>query len=153
VTAVLAVLLLPQPLETLEAGHPARDLQRADGVVAVDPPRLSYAAQSRLPAEIADALAALQARRLLRALPEPTAAVVLFDPRGYPLARGLLAIDHGELWYARGEPEQEGSERLRRRLSALDQQAHDRSTLRFTTTEPLWERMRELKVDFRVSSR
>ena len=79
--------------------------------------------------------------------------MVLFDPRGYPLARGLLAITGCELWYARGDVEQPGSERLRRRLTALDTQARDRSALRFTTTEPLWERMRELGVDVRVSSR
>jgi hypothetical protein len=150
---VLAVLLLPQPLEALAAEHPARDLQRADGVVAVDPPYLSYAAQSRFPAEIADALATLQARRLLRALDAPVGAVALFDPRAYPLARGLLAIARCELWYARAVPDQEGSKRLRRRLRTLDDQARDRSTLRFTTTEPLWERMRELGVDVRVSSR
>jgi len=153
VTRVLAVLLLPQPLEALAAEHPARDLQRADGTVAVDPPRLSYRTQSRMPAEVADALATLQARRLLRALDDPVAAVVLFDPRGYPLARGLLAIADCELWYARVAPEQEGSDRLRRRLRALDEQARDRSSLRFTTTEPLWERMRELGVDVRVSFR
>jgi hypothetical protein len=150
---VLAVLLLPEPYEALAAEHPARDLQRADGVVAVDPPRLSYAALSRLPAEVADALATLQARRLLRALDEPVGAVVLFDPRAYPLARGLLAIGDCELWYSRHTPSQEGSERLRKRLRALDDQARDRSTIRFTTTEPLWERMRELGVDIRVSSR
>ena len=50
-------------------------------------------------------------------------------------------------------PDQEGSERMRRRLRALDEQARDRSTLRFTTTEPLWERLRALGVDIRVSSR
>jgi hypothetical protein len=150
---VLVVLLLPQPLEALAAEHPARDLQRAEGVVAVDPPHLSYAAQSRLPGEIADALATLQARRLLRALDAPVGAVALFDPRAYPLARGLLAIAQCELWYARAEPAQEGSQRLRRRLRTLDDQARDRSALRFTTAEPLWERMRELEVDVRVSSR
>lgn len=150
---MLAVLLLPQPLESLAAEHPARDLQRADGVVAVDPPHLSYSAQSRLPGELADALATLQARRLLRALDAPVGAVALFDPRAYPLARGLLAIAQCELWYARAEPAQEGSQRLRRRLRTLDKLARDRSTLLFTTAEPLWERMRELGVDVRVSSR
>jgi len=150
---VLAVLLLPEPYEALAPEHPARDLQRADGVVAVDPPRMSYRIQSRLPGEVADALATLQARRLLRALDNPIGAIVLFEPRGYPLARALLAIARCELWYARDVPEPTGSRRLRRRLRALDEQARDRSTLRFTTTEPLWERLRDLKVDIRVSSR
>jgi hypothetical protein len=152
VTAVLAVLLLPEPLDALEPDHPARDLQRADGVVAVDPPRLSYALLTRLPAEVADALATLQARRLVLALDQPIAAVALFDPRAYPLARGLLALAHCELWYARADTTDAGSDRLQRRLRALDEQARARSTLRFTTTEPLWERMRDLGVDFRVSS-
>jgi len=150
---VLAVLLLPEPFDALPADHPARDLQRADGVVAVDPPRMSYAMQSRLPGELADALATLQARRLLRALGNEVGAVVLFDPRGYPLARGLLAVTGCELWYAPAGVEQSGSKRLRRRLEALDGQARGRSRLRFTSTEPAWERMQELGVDIRVSSR
>ena len=62
---------------------------------------MSYTTHSRLPGEFADALATLQARRLLRALDGQVGAVVLFDPRGYPLARGLLAITDCELWYAR----------------------------------------------------
>ena len=147
------MLLLPEPLEAYSVRDQADDLLRADGVVAVDPPRMSYAKHSRLPGEIADALATLQARRLLRALDSQVAAIVLFDPRGYPLARGLLAITGCELWYAGGEPADPGSERLRRRLRALDEQARERSALRFTTTEPLWERMRELEIDTRVSSR
>jgi hypothetical protein len=102
---MLAVLLLPEPFEALPGDHPARDLQRADGVVAVDPPRMSYAMHSRLPGELADALAGLQARRLLRALDSEVGAVVLFDPRGYPLARALLAVSGCELWYARADVE------------------------------------------------
>jgi hypothetical protein len=147
----LAVLLLPEPFDALPGDHPARELQRADGVVAVDPPRMSYGTHSRMPGEFADALAGLQARRLLRALDDEVGAVVLFDPRGYPLARGLLAIAGCELWYALNELGDPGSERLARRLRALDEQARDRSTLRFSTTEPLWERMRELEIDTRVS--
>ena len=147
------MLLLPEPLEASSVRDQADDLLRADGVVAVDPPRMSYARHSRLPGEIADALATLQARRLLRALDSQVGAIVLFDPRGYPLARGLLAITGCELWYAGGRPPDPGSERLRRRLTALDEQARERSALRFTTTEPLWERMRELEIDTRVSSR
>ena len=150
---MLAVLLLPEPFDALAADHPARDLRRADGVVAVDPPRMSYATHSRLPGEFADALASLQARRLLRALDSKVGAVVLFDPRGYPLARGLVALTGCELWCADGELEDPGSDRMRRRLKALDEQARERSTLRFRTTEPLWERMRELEIDTRVSSR
>jgi hypothetical protein len=150
---VLVVLLLPEPFEALPDDHPARDLQRADGVVAVDPPRMSYAMHSRLPGEFADALATVQARRLLRAVDNQVGAVVLFDPRGYPLARGLLAITACELWYAQADVEPPGSERMRRRLKALDAQARERSALQFTSTDPVWERMQELGVDVRVSSR
>ena len=138
---MLAVLLLPEPLERLAADHPARDLEPAITTALVDPPRLSYALQSRMPAEIADALAAIQARRLVRALDDDIGAVVLFEPRAYPLARGLLALVECELWYARTPPQPQGSARLRNRLQALDQQARDRSNVRFTTTDPLWERM------------
>lgn len=139
---MLAVLLLPEAFEALADDHPARDLEPAITTVLVDPPRLSYSLQTHLPAEVADALATIQARRLVRALKDEVGAVVLFDPRGYPLARGLVALTRCELWYARTAPEPpEGSQRLRARLQALDTQARDRSTLRFTTTDPLWERM------------
>ena len=138
---MLAVLLLPEPFDALGADHPARDLEPAVCVAAVEPARLSYTLQSRLPAEVADGLAAIQARRLLRALPEKVGAVVLFDPRAYPIARALLAMGDCELWYATHRFEPEGSERLRRRIAALDWQARERSTLRFTSTDPLWERM------------
>lgn len=151
---MLAVLLLPEPFDALDPQHPARDLQRADGVVAVDPPRLSYALQSRLPAEFSDALATLQAQRLLRALDAPVGAVAIFGPRAYPLARAIVAIAGCELWYAPGgDAGAQGSERLRRRLRALDALASERSAVRFTTTAPLWERMRELGVDVRVAYR
>ena len=138
---MLAVLLLPEPFDALADDHPARDLEPAVTTALVDPPRLSYALQSRMPAEVADAVATIQARRLTRALKDDIGAVVLFDPRAYPLARGLLALARCELWYARTPPEPHGSERLRSRIAALDQQARDRSALRFTTTDPLWERM------------
>lgn len=155
--AVLAVLLLSAPLDDLPIDHPAVDLHRADGVAAVEPPRISYAAQSRLPAEIADALATLQARRLLRALPDPPAVAVVFDPRAYPLARALLATTECELWYARGEQRTAGiSKRLARRLRELDAQARERSALTFgldAPHDPLWQRLRELGVDVRVSVR
>lgn len=138
---MLAVLLLPESFDALVDDHPARDLEPAITTALVDPPRLSYALQSRLPAEFADALATIQARRLARALKDEIGAVVLFDPRAYPLVRGLLALSKCELWYSRTPPAPHGSERLRRRIAALDQQARDRSALRFTSTDPLWERM------------
>jgi hypothetical protein len=153
---VLAALLLSTPLDDLPRAHPAVDLLRADGVVAVEPARVSYVVQSRLPAELADALASLQARRLMRALPEPPAVAAVFDPRAYPLARALLAEGACELWYA--PPPQTaptGSVRLERRVQELDLQARERSVLTFAPEDdraPLWARLRELGVDVRVSA-
>lgn len=153
----LCVLLLGGAVEALGAEDALADVLRADGVVAVEPARLSYRAQGRLPAELADALATLQARRLLRVLPAPPAAVVVTEPLQYPLARGLLAVVDGcELWYARGERPPGVSARMLRRLAALEEQASRRAALTFPRdgdTAPLWERLRDLGVDVRVSAR
>src|SRR4051794_24563064 len=105
--AQLAVLLLPRPLEELSQREQAEDLLRAVGVVAVDPPRLSYEALGRLPELLGDALAARQGRRLARALRRrghPRVVVVL-HPAQYPLARALMAEagEPVELWYGRAE--------------------------------------------------
>ena len=48
-----------------DTGDVVADLRRAEGVVAVDPPRLSYRRAGRLPDLLGDALAARQARRLV----------------------------------------------------------------------------------------
>jgi hypothetical protein len=153
----LCVLLLGGAVEALPAGDGLADLLRADGVVAVEPARLSYRAQGRVPAELADALATLQARRLLRALPAAPAAVVVTEPLQYPLARGILAAAVGcELWYAQGDRAPGATARSERRLAALDEQARTRAVLTFARsdeTEPLWDRLRELGVDVRVSAR
>jgi hypothetical protein len=153
----LCVLLLGGAVEALPAGDALADMLRADGVVAVEPARLSYRSQGRIPAELADALATLQARRLLRALPAPPAAIVVTEPLQYPLARGLLAaIDGCELWYARGDPPPGVSARMVRRLASLEEQAGSRAALTFARDAdpaPLWDRLRELGVDVRVSAR
>ena len=102
----ICVLLLPAPLEQFILRDQAEDLLRADGVVAVDPPRAGYGASVRLPGPVADGLAARQGRRLLRALRrggrEPR-VVVIFHAVQYPVARALaaLAADGCELWYWR----------------------------------------------------
>jgi hypothetical protein len=95
----LCVLLLTEG----PRGEPIERLLTAPGVVGVDPARLSYRAAARLPAGIADGLAAVQARRMK--LPGVAYAVAMLDPLQYPLARALLGVHRGaELWYG-GEGE------------------------------------------------
>lgn len=96
----LLVLLLPRPLEALEAREPVASLLASPSVVAVEPPRVSHAALRRLPAALGAALAGMQARRMR--LPGSPAAVAILGPLEYPLARALLAHHPGcELWYVR----------------------------------------------------
>src|SRR3954463_13053190 len=85
----LAVLLLPRTLESFILRDQAEDLLAAPGVVAVEPARISYGAYLRLPASVADGLAAAQARRLK--LPGIPRVIVIFHPLQYPLARGVIA--------------------------------------------------------------
>jgi hypothetical protein len=144
----LCVLLLPAPLETFALRERAEDLLTAPGVVAVDPPRLSYAGAARLGDAFADALAAVQARRMR--LPGFPRAVVVFDALQYPLARGLIALNpDAELWYGpEGVPEDE-------RTRALHDRACERADMRFerwdapahTQDRPLWERMEALGIE------
>ena len=96
----IAVLLLPRELESFILRDQAEDLLTAPGVVAVEPARVPYGAYLRLPASVADGLAATQARRLR--LPGVPRAIVIFHPLQYPLARGLIAQHRdAELWYWR----------------------------------------------------
>src|SRR5690242_9662955 len=95
----LVVLLLPEPLETFEHRGLAEALLRADGVVAVDPPRLAYRRQARWPEPLGVMVAQRQAKRLRKHLPGETAAVVIFDPAQYLLARSLHALEGAEVWY------------------------------------------------------
>ena len=143
----LCVLLLPVALEAFELRERAEDLLSAPGVVAVDPPRLSYAAAARLGESFADALAVLQARRMR--LPGFPRALAVFHPLQYPLARAVMGLHpDAELWYgALGEPPSEPE----RALHAL---AAERAALRFergpgrahTENLPLWERMEALGI-------
>jgi hypothetical protein len=144
----LCVLLLPAELEVFELRGRADDLLTAPGVVAVDPPRLSYTTAARLGEAFADALAGVQARRLR--LPGIPRALVVFDALQYPLARGIVGLHpDAELWYGpAGEPEDA-------RLRTLHDRACDRAAMRFdrsgapshTQNLPLWERMESLGIE------
>jgi glycosyl transferase family 1 len=139
----LCLLLLPRPLEQFILRDQAQDLLRAEGVVAVEPPRLPYGALGRLPAAVASSIAAVQARRLLRGLPGTPAVVVIFHPFQYLLARAILAAAPGcELWYSRWdryEHAYDASPRLRERIGELHDAAAARSALTFAVSGKLAE--------------
>ena len=144
----LCLLLLPAPLEEFELRERAEDLLTAPGVAAVDPPRLSWSAAARFGEAFADGVAAVQARRLR--LPGIPRALVVFDPREYPLARALADVHpDAELWYGpAGEPQSE-------RARMLHELAGARASLRFERPDapahaanlPLWERMEALGIE------
>ena len=140
----LCVLLLPERLEAFELRERVEDLLTAPGVVAVDPPRLSYEAARRLGEAFADGLAGVQARRMR--LPGHPRAIVLFDVLQYPLARSLTALHpDAELWYGPAPG----------RTGPLHDVAGQRAALRFergdgpvhTQNLPLWERMELLGIE------
>jgi len=132
----LCVLLLPAPLEGFILADQARDLLRAPGVVAVDPARVPYGVYGRLPAGVGGALAAVQARRLVRNLGQSTGrprVLVIFHALQEPLARAILAAVPGcELWYWRWdryERAYDAAPRLRARLDELHEQAAEHASL------------------------
>jgi hypothetical protein len=131
----LCVLLLP---DEPPAPQWLAALEAAPGVVAVDPARLSYRVAERLGDALADALAAIQARRL--GLPGVPRAVVIFAPLQYRLARALLGrFPDAELWYG-------GSDDAEPRT--LHELAAARADLRFRAgADSLWERIERLGVE------
>jgi hypothetical protein len=144
----LAVLLLPAELERFELRERAEDLLTAPGVVAVDPPRLSYARIAGLSEAVADGIATVQAHRIR--LPGYPRALVVFHPDQYPLARSLRDLHpDAELWY--GPADEPGDER-RQVLHAL---ALERATWQFdhpggaahAQNLPLWERLEALGIE------
>jgi hypothetical protein len=141
----LLVLLLPAPLEAFERRELAEELLRAPGVVAVDPPRTSYRRLAGLPDAIGVTLASKQARRLRRRLPGTPAAVAIFDPAQYPLARGLLVqLDEAELWYGPTEPPGQHP-----RMQDLHLMARKRAALVFDPhleEHMVWERLADLEL-------
>jgi hypothetical protein len=136
-----ALLLLPRPLEGFILADQARDLLRADGVVAADPPRVPYGAVARLPGPLRDRLARGTARRLLRALDGDLRAVAIFHPVQWPLANALLALrPQAELWYGRWdryEVAYDASPAMRARLARLHEAAASRSALTFVVSNKL----------------
>ncbi len=138
-----ALLLLPRPLEGFILADQARDLLRARGVAAADPPRIPYGAVARLPAPLRDQLARRTAQRLLRSLDGDLRAVAIFHPVQWPLARALLALrPQTELWYGRWdryEVAYDAAPKMRARLAYLHEQAASRSTLTFVVSGKLAE--------------
>jgi hypothetical protein len=130
----LCVLLLPAPLERFILRDQAEDLLRAPRVVAIGPGRVPYGAYGRLPRAVADRVAALEARRLLRSLHggRPR-AVAIFHALQEPVARAILdAVPDCELWYWRWdryERAYDANPRLRARLETLHEAAAARAAL------------------------
>jgi glycosyltransferase involved in cell wall biosynthesis len=141
----LCVLLLPRALDEFILRDQAQDLLSAPGVVAIEPARIPYGAYLRLPGPVADGLAATQARRLR--LPGTPAAIVIFHPLQYPLARALIS-EHpdAELWYWRWdryEVAYDASRRRRERLQDLHDSAVHRAALTIVVSDALGELERE----------
>src|SRR4051812_35185184 len=137
----ICVLLLPRDLESFILRDQAEDLLAAPGVVAVEPARVPYGAYLRLPASVADGIAATQARRLR--LPGIPRVIVIFHPLQYPLARGLIAQHpDAELWYWRWdryEVAYDASKRHRARLEELHVAASLRATVNVVVSDALGE--------------
>src|SRR3954452_24039307 len=74
----LALLLVPRTVERFILYDQGKDLLRADGVVALEAPRVPYGALGRLPDWLGDALGAAQARRLK--LPGEPVVAMIFHP-------------------------------------------------------------------------
>jgi hypothetical protein len=140
----ICVLLLPAPLERFILHDHAADLLRADGVVAVDPPRMPYGAFGRMPGVLGDGIAVRQARRLVRTLRrrlgEPR-VIVIFHALQYQLGRAVVANSPGcELWYWRWdryERAYDADDKLRARLELLHEQAAERAAVIITVSDEL----------------
>jgi hypothetical protein len=140
----LALLLLPRELESFILRDQAEDLLRADGVVAVDPPRVPYGAMARLPHAIADTLAGGVAKRLIKALRrngDRPKAIIIFHPVQVLLARAILErVPDCELWYGRWdryEHAYDAGPHLRERLTEMHEAAARLSSLTFVASDEL----------------
>lgn len=148
----LCLLLLPRALDGFLLRDQAKDLLRAPGVVAIEPPRVPYGALARLPGVVADLLAGGQARRLVRTLARDARrdaarggvprVVVIFHPVQYILARAIIGLvgPDCELWYGRWdryEQAYDAGPRRRRILELLHEQAAARSQITFVASDAL----------------
>ena len=144
---VLAVLLLPGPLEGFAREDHARGLLSIPRVIALEASRV------RPPGFLRDAISLRQARRLR--FPGRLGLLVLYDPTQYPLARALCArYQDLELWYIPPEREtlEAADEAHPRELVAFDELARERATQvlaaseHYVDDESLRVRLRELGV-------
>src|SRR5947209_4958061 len=113
----IAVLLLPGALESFILRDQARDLLRAPGVVAVEPPRARYGIHTRMPFLMSEALARLE-REAGRGATVLTSAADSFpapDPTGTVVALSLGHLGHRVDWALLREL----SDRLGERLVCL----------------------------------
>jgi hypothetical protein len=157
----LAVLLLPDLLEEFELSEHARDLLRAPRVIALEPPRVSWARLARLSEPFAARTALRQAKRLK--LPGAARVVILYDPLQTMMALALLSRHQGaELWYVHAAQQRtEVGVKLEQRITELDERARARAKLEITleelaplppertwfeANEPLWDRLEELEI-------
>ena len=138
----LVALLLPRSLEGFILREQAEDLLRAPGVVAIEPGRIPYGVFGRVPQRAAERMARGQARRLLARLPGTPAAIAIFHPLQWPLARELQRRTGAELWYGRWdryERAYDASRALRERLEQLHSEAAAASALTFVASGALAE--------------
>ncbi|MCW2985059.1 MAG: glycosyltransferase family 4 protein [Conexibacter sp.] len=140
----LCLLLLPRPLEGFILRDQAEDLLRAEGVVAVEPPRVPYGALARAPHAIGEVLANGVAKRLIRALRrngDRPKVIVIFHPVQVLLARAILArVPDCELWYGRWdryEHAYDAGPHMRARLAELHEAAGHLSSLTFVASDEL----------------
>ena len=140
----LCLLLLPRPLEGFILRDQAEDLLRADGVVAVDPPRVPYGAVARLPHVLGEVLANGVAKRLVKALRrngDRPKVIVIFHPVQALLARAIIdRVPDCELWYGRWdryEHAYDAGPHMRERLAQLHEVAAHLSSMTFVASDEL----------------
>jgi hypothetical protein len=140
----LCLLLLPRPLDGFILRDQAQDLLRAEGVVAVDPPKIPYGALARIPHVLGEAMAGGVAKRLIRTLRrngDRPKAIVIFHPVQILLAREILArVPDCELWYGRWdryEHAYDAGPQMRARVAELHEVAAQLSSLTFVASGEL----------------
>ena len=115
----LLVLLLPTNLEEFELRERAGDLLRAPGVIAVEPPPISWRRLGSLPDATLARIAKRQVKRMK--LPGIPHAVAVFEPTQRALAEALAARYEADVWEIEGphEPVREVNRPLYERMEAL----------------------------------